>query len=90
VHNRLCCLPLTSPPSVWAAPYERSKVDFKKVGLEKFGRPSGYIQRQLKVWGGQFKSGEEIVRDPEAYKKVGLDYVDKGGYMLQVQYLYLY
>jgi aminoglycoside phosphotransferase (APT) family kinase protein len=60
------------------------KVDYKKVGLEKFGRPSGYIQRQLKTWGGQFKSGQEIVCDPKAYEKVGLKFVDKGDYMVRL------
>lgn len=30
------------------------KVDYKEVGLEDFGRPSGYIQRQLKTWGNMY------------------------------------
>ena len=38
--------------------------------------------------GGQYQSGEEIVRDPAAWEKVGLKYVDKGNYMDRLlQYL---
>ena len=29
------------------------RVDPVAVGLERFGRPTGYIQRQMKTWGGK-------------------------------------
>ena len=32
------------------------KVDVNGVGLERFGRPTGYIQRQMKTWGGEITS----------------------------------
>lgn len=38
-------------------------VNYLDVGLEGFGKDRGYIQRQLKTWGNQYKSADEIVRD---------------------------
>ena len=29
------------------------KVDVNGVGLERFGRPTGFVQRQMKTWGGE-------------------------------------
>ena len=37
-------------------------VDVKAVGLEDFGRPSGYMQRQLKRWGKQWDGSQEAIR----------------------------
>lgn len=37
-------------------------VDVKAVGLEDFGRPSGYMARQLKRWGKQWDGSQEAVR----------------------------
>ena len=56
-------------------------VDVVGVGLETFGRPSGYVQRQLKTWGGQYEGGEEIVRDPAAWEAKGLKFHDNGTFM---------
>ena len=56
-------------------------VDVIGVGLETFGRPSGYVQRQLKTWGGQYEGGEEIVRDPAAWEAKGLTFHDNGTFM---------
>ena len=57
------------------------KVDFEEVGLEGFGRPSGYIQRQLRTWGNMYEGGEEFVRDPKAWEAVGLKFIDNKDYM---------
>ncbi|TDC38618.1 phosphotransferase family protein [Actinomadura sp. KC345] len=37
-------------------------VDVKAVGLEDFGRPSGYMERQLKRWGKQWDGSQEAIR----------------------------
>lgn len=37
-------------------------VDVEAVGLGDFGRPSGYMERQLKRWGKQWDSSQEAVR----------------------------
>ncbi|MEU8799455.1 phosphotransferase family protein [Spirillospora sp. NPDC048819] len=37
-------------------------VDVKAVGLEDFGRPSGYMARQLKRWGKQWDGSQEAIR----------------------------
>lgn len=54
------------------------RVDYKAVGLEGFAKPSGYIQRQLKTWGQQYKGGAAVVNDPKAWERVGLKFVDNG------------
>lgn len=61
------------------------KVDYVAVGLEEFGRPSGYIQRQLKTWGNMYAGGEEYVRDPQAWEAVGLEFFDNGDAMCDPQ-----
>ena len=33
----------------------------------------GYVQRQIRTWGNQYKGGEAIVRDPKAWAAVGLE-----------------
>ncbi|MFA1548357.1 phosphotransferase family protein [Actinomadura chokoriensis] len=37
-------------------------VDVQAVGLADFGRPSGYMERQLKRWGKQWDSSQEAIR----------------------------
>ncbi|TDD65891.1 phosphotransferase family protein [Actinomadura darangshiensis] len=37
-------------------------VDLEAVGLADFGRPSGYMERQLKRWGKQWDGSQEAVR----------------------------
>jgi aminoglycoside phosphotransferase (APT) family kinase protein len=37
-------------------------VDVEAVGLGDFGRPSGYMARQLKRWGKQWDSSQEAIR----------------------------
>ena len=46
-----------------------------------FGRPNGFVQRQMKTWGGQYEAADTIVRDPEAWKAAGLPYRDDGDVM---------
>lgn len=57
------------------------KVDFQKVGLEGFGTPTGYFQRQLRTWSKQYAGAEPTVRNAELWKKAGLEYKDYGDYM---------
>ncbi|MDL4817741.1 phosphotransferase family protein [Actinomadura opuntiae] len=37
-------------------------VDVKAAGLEDFGRPTGYMARQLKRWGKQWDSSQEAIK----------------------------
>lgn len=37
-------------------------VDVKAVGLADFGRPSGYMERQLRRWGKQWDGSQEAIR----------------------------
>ncbi|WP_067487945.1 phosphotransferase family protein [Actinomadura hibisca] len=37
-------------------------VDVEKVGLADFGRPSGYMERQLKRWGKQWDASQDAIR----------------------------
>ncbi len=34
------------------------KVDWKAVGLESFGKPSGYLSRQITLWSRQYEAGK--------------------------------
>ena len=34
---------------------ELASIDIKKIGLEKFGRPKGYLDRQVKLWINQYR-----------------------------------
>ncbi|PNP77508.1 hypothetical protein FNYG_09384 [Fusarium nygamai] len=45
-------------------------VDYKKVGLEKFGKPSGFYSRQIKTWVTICGSQEKVV-DIETKEPVG-------------------
>ena len=57
------------------------KVDVNGVGLERFGRPTGFVQRQMKTWGGQYEAADVIVRDPKAWEAAGLPFRDDGDAM---------
>ena len=39
---------------------ELHRVDHTKVGLEGFGKPTGYLQRQLKRWSGQLELATSV------------------------------
>ncbi len=41
---------------------ELHAVDWKKVGLEGFGKPSGYLERQVRRWSGQLELTEPLTR----------------------------
>ena len=45
-------------------------VDKKAVGLESFGRPSGFYERQINTWSTICKS-QEVIEDVESGEKVG-------------------
>jgi len=44
------------------------KVDYKAVGLSDFGRPEGYIERQVKGWNSRYERA--ITDDVEAFEDV--------------------
>lgn len=77
------------PPEERAAIYDSlvqvmtalHKVDHASIGLGDFGRSTGYVQRQLKTWGRMYEGADPIVRDPKAWQKVGLEFIDNGDYM---------
>jgi aminoglycoside phosphotransferase (APT) family kinase protein len=46
-------------------------VDWRKAGLEKFGRPDGYIERQLKRWTDQLARTLPLTRPLPVMEKVG-------------------
>lgn len=39
---------------------ESHAVDFRKVGLEGFGKPEGYLERQIRRWSGQLELATSI------------------------------
>lgn len=39
-------------------------VDPASIGLEDYGRPNGFVQRQIARWSGQYLSDEDAGRDP--------------------------
>ena len=41
---------------------ELHAVDWRKVGLEGFGKPSGYLERQVRRWSGQLELTEPLTR----------------------------
>jgi aminoglycoside phosphotransferase (APT) family kinase protein len=47
---------------------ELHQVDYKAIGLEDFGRPQGYIKRQVEGWIGRFEKA--LTDDVEPYKDV--------------------
>lgn len=40
-------------------------VDYKKVGLEDFGRTGNYLERQIALWSRQYQQDEDAGRDPD-------------------------
>ena len=57
------------------------RVDVNAVGLERFGKPTGYIQRQMSTWGNNFDQAEVAVRDPAMWEQSGLTFRDDGDAM---------
>ena len=47
-------------------------VDYKSIGLESFGRPEGYIQRQIKLWSDQFQRSKEDITVKANFKEMDL------------------
>lgn len=47
---------------------ELHQVDYKAIGLEDFGRPQGYIRRQVEGWNGRFEKA--LTDDVERYDDV--------------------
>lgn len=47
---------------------ELHQVDYKSIGLEDFGRPEGYIKRQVEGWSGRFEKA--LTEDVEPYLDV--------------------
>ncbi|QPH00913.1 hypothetical protein C2857_005017 [Epichloe festucae Fl1] len=45
-------------------------VDYKKVGLERFGKPSGFYNRQIQTWSA-ICLAQEAIEDVETGEKVG-------------------
>jgi aminoglycoside phosphotransferase (APT) family kinase protein len=51
---------------------ELHAVDWVKVGLEGFGKPSGYLERQVRRWSGQLELTEPLTRKvPELHAATG-------------------
>ena len=48
------------------------KVDYASLGLESFGRPEGYIQRQTKLWSDQFQRSKEDITVEANFKEMDL------------------
>ena len=46
-------------------------VDWRAVGLDGFGKPSGYLERQLKRWKGQLALTEPLTRPLDDLHRVG-------------------
>lgn len=44
--------------AVFKAQYELHAIDYKKIGLENFGKPEGYIERQVKGWIHRYESAK--------------------------------
>ncbi|MFK8048110.1 MAG: phosphotransferase family protein [Halioglobus sp.] len=54
---------------------ELHKVDYKAIGLEDFGRPDGYIRRQIEGWNGRFEKA--LTDDVEPFEDVRQWLIDK-------------
>jgi aminoglycoside phosphotransferase (APT) family kinase protein len=50
---------------------ELHAVDWRAVGLDGFGKPSGYLERQLKRWTGQLALTEPLTRPLDDLHRVG-------------------
>jgi len=44
--------------NVIKAQYELHSIDYKKIGLENFGRPKGYIKRQVEGWSKRYEGSK--------------------------------
>ncbi|HEV8420785.1 MAG TPA: phosphotransferase family protein [Actinomycetota bacterium] len=61
---------------------ELHAVDWRAVGLEGFGKPSGYLERQIRRWNGQLALTEPLTRPLPDLHRVGAwleDRVPAGG-----------
>ncbi len=54
-----------------------ANVDYKSVGLEGFGKPDNFLERQVDRWSSQLKSYPEKYEGYEARKLEGYDVVEK-------------
>lgn len=52
-------------------------VDYKAVGLESFGKPDGYLKRQVPRWLAQLESYAKVEAWPGLDKTVGIDVIAK-------------
>jgi aminoglycoside phosphotransferase (APT) family kinase protein len=50
---------------------ELQSVDWREVGLHGFGRPSGYLNRQVRRWAGQLALTEPLTRTIPELRRVG-------------------
>jgi aminoglycoside phosphotransferase (APT) family kinase protein len=50
---------------------ELHAVDWRAVGLDGFGKPSGYLERQLRRWNGQLALTEPLTRPLDDLHRVG-------------------
>jgi aminoglycoside phosphotransferase (APT) family kinase protein len=50
---------------------ELHAVDWRAVGLDGFGRPSGYLTRQVRRWAGQLALTEPLTRTIPELRRVG-------------------
>jgi aminoglycoside phosphotransferase (APT) family kinase protein len=50
---------------------ELHQVDWRAVGLEGFGRPDGYLERQIRRWRGQLDLTEPLTRHVEDLHQAG-------------------
>ena len=48
------------------------KVDYVSNGLQSFGRPEGYLKRQIKLWSEQFQRSKEDLRVKVDFTKMDL------------------
>jgi len=52
-----------------------AKVDYKAVGLEGFGKPDGFLERQVDRWGQQLESYKTTYKNYQGREIPGLAYV---------------
>ena len=67
--NRELCL------SIFDKLIELHAVDYTKIGLQDFGRPQGYIKRQVEGWNGRFEKA--LTDDVDPYADVRQWLMDK-------------
>ena len=49
---------------------ELHSVDYRKVGLENWGKPTGYVRRQLVRWGKQLEGATKLTRPLPDYEAI--------------------